>query len=132
MTGRPSPEFLVHNDFLGFLPHLITDSSSRFILEQMPVVVEEKATLKFVPKLNYYSRYINLRSILVCLFLSLHVSVVLRFGWEKVCTNILAKLFTGLSWHHGTNFIADCAAEPHQALCHPAHSQNITFRSGDF
>ena len=50
MTGRPSPEFLVHNDSLGFLPHLITDSSSRFILEQMPVVVEQKATLKFVPQ----------------------------------------------------------------------------------
>ena len=53
MNGRQSSVFLVHNDSLGFLPHLITDSSSRFILEQMPVVVEQKATLKFVPKLNY-------------------------------------------------------------------------------
>ena len=35
----------------------------------------------------------------------------------------------GLSWHRGTNIIAHSATEPHQVLCHTAHSQNITFIS---
>ena len=59
-TGKQSQELLVYNNSLGFLPHSITDSSSIFILEQMQVVVEQKATLKVVQKLIIL-RKINLK-----------------------------------------------------------------------
>ena len=66
-------------------------------------------------------RYTNLINNLVCLCVSLHKSVTLKFRWEPGGTTILTKPFSGYSWHHGTKFRAQYAAEQ-QPLCRQSRS----------